>query len=752
MSGADCPAGFSAAFGPFAYQVHRSMQNSSTDAVYSYDPLRVTSDNVTEIRLLEIEPGYYNSPVGAYPAPSPGLGFYGPAPPVAPVPIPGQISVRLTHFRFDDTLPPFTALSYNWGDQRNKRLIRCNDVTIGVGPSLHAALMALRDRQARMPVVPGVFGQPRCCFFWIDALCIDQENDEEKGQQVPLMNDLYRRAAHVLVWLGDPEADGVLALPFMRLCASAADVVRRAHMSAHQLTEQQWVQLGFPMAQQERWRCTRALLAFLGRPWFRRVWVIQEYAVGRSVTFLCGRDEFPQVVLSSALEFLTMSQAASVPISEDCEGSASGLEKLNLARTGWWGGRRRPLLTLLRDHQAFHATVWKDKIYALMRMASDVGDSPTSLNILISYEKEKVMRNGVEVKEDVVPVELVYRSVAIEMMQKQRSLAVLSGAGTRDMWTCERLRPWEPPAYHTRLPGLPSWVPDWHLPDSTTDLLSVETSMATIVGVSVDVLRNLVSSGYRASAGTSYVFQPAADANQLAVRGISLGSICVTGLADFQPLTPAPLPTTPDPADSDAAWAAQPSVDGMISQMERDSALFASWLDITAAQTPQLYFTGEPMLEVLWQTMMAGLFPNGIHAERALFLQWYKARQTPMSLMHGLREQPWLRTLAVSAYSIYKTTTGGFEHQSNFRFRTKYLTTNRVVFRTAATPPSFGYVGLAPRGSRQGDVVMIMEGSDVPFVLRQRGPFWELVGACYVHGVMSGQMFHPARCVDMVLV
>ncbi|XTI91516.1 hypothetical protein V2W45_1189252, partial [Cenococcum geophilum] len=57
-----------------------------------------------------------------------------------------------------------------------------------------------------------------------------------------------------------------------------------------------------------------------------------------------------------------------------------------------------------------------------------------------------------------------------------------------------------------------------------------------------------------------------------------------------------------------------------------------------------------------------------------------------------------------------------------------------------------GYVGLAPRGTMQGDVVAILEGGNVPFVLRQKDLFWEVVGACYVHGVMFGQIFDSENC------
>jgi hypothetical protein len=44
--------------------------------------------------------------------------------------------------------------------------------------------------------------------MWIDAVCIDQGNNEEKTQQVGIMKEIYRCATQVLIWLGkEAEAD-----------------------------------------------------------------------------------------------------------------------------------------------------------------------------------------------------------------------------------------------------------------------------------------------------------------------------------------------------------------------------------------------------------------------------------------------------------------------------------------------------------------------------------------------------------------
>ncbi|KAK4635343.1 hypothetical protein CLAFUW4_02323 [Fulvia fulva] len=59
---------------------------------------------------------------------------------------------------------------------------------------------------------------------------------------------------------------------------------------------------------------------------------------------------------------------------------------------------------------------------------------------------------------------------------------------------------------------------------------------------------------------------------------------------------------------------------------------------------------------------------------------------------------------------------------------------------------SKGYYCLAPSGAREGDLVALLEGGDVPFIIREYGEQWLIVGECYVHGIMNGEAYDAARC------
>ncbi|KAH7067510.1 hypothetical protein BKA63DRAFT_522272 [Paraphoma chrysanthemicola] len=532
----------------------------------------------------------------------------------------------------------------------------------------------------------------------------------------------------------------------MHLCAAASVMIGK--VSAHQLTAQDWYRLGFTMTEQQRKQGIRAFGAFLTRAWFKRVWIIQEFAVPGSVTFLCGQYEFQEQQIFSAFDFLTITEAACTSVSSDSEGGAGSLEYLRSIRADWKAGQRLPLLMLLRDHQPFHCSEWKDKIYALMQLASDVGPRPTDLNILVNYEKDKYIENGETIEVEVVPLGTVYRSVAIEMLQKHRLLDVVSCAGIHDIWLTERLKPWEKKAYHERLPGLPSWVPDWHRPDNTPHPQRFERHFHANVGPVNTTQFSMTPYKFQASGTSIFSYREPMDANKLIVRAMLLQTITLVGDANHQPLS--------SPPESERlgqpTWMVEPSPSEMMRQIELSCAIFENWAGVVGAQSNQVYFTGESMLDVLWQTMMGGVFPSGIDTDRMLFMQWYQMTRTTSTITLGLRESPALRMFAAGAYALYKKATQAPKQISNFMFRTYAMTANKAIFRTTGNANSLGYVGLAPRGTMQGDVIAILEGGKVPFVLRQNGIFWQVIGACYVHGVMFGQIFDPGRCVDIVLV
>jgi heterokaryon incompatibility protein (HET) len=87
----------------------------------------------------------------------------------------------------------YEALSYVWGSRFGTEPIRCDGKQLLVTPNCESALRHLRLRD-------------KTRILWIDAICIDQENNafstKERNSQVALMGEIYAKAAHTLCWFG----------------------------------------------------------------------------------------------------------------------------------------------------------------------------------------------------------------------------------------------------------------------------------------------------------------------------------------------------------------------------------------------------------------------------------------------------------------------------------------------------------------------------------------------------------------------
>lgn len=94
------------------------------------------------------------------------------------------------------------AISYAWGDARNTKRVELDGSLIPVAVSLYGALEALRQKAESVLV-------------WVDVLCIDQQNRDERTRQVRLMTNIYSTAEFVAIWLGPEEDDSALAIDLL---------------------------------------------------------------------------------------------------------------------------------------------------------------------------------------------------------------------------------------------------------------------------------------------------------------------------------------------------------------------------------------------------------------------------------------------------------------------------------------------------------------------------------------------------------
>jgi hypothetical protein len=156
--------------------------------------------------------------------------------------------------------PPYAAVSYAWGDPGETREIEVEGIIVRVSVSLHGALQALRERDVAVMV-------------WADALCIDQQNKEERARQVQLMRSIYSKAVSVVIWLGPEEDDSIGAVNFMEEISKLAN--RPAKVASI-------------LSSRDSIEDLIAVAALFERPYWRRLWVVQEVFNARNVLVYCG--------------------------------------------------------------------------------------------------------------------------------------------------------------------------------------------------------------------------------------------------------------------------------------------------------------------------------------------------------------------------------------------------------------------------------------------------------------------------------
>lgn len=100
--------------------------------------------------------------------------------------------------------PDYDAVSYCWGENTERRALECNGWELEIRTSLFLALRRFAEDRPQ-PHRP----------LWIDAMCLDQDDDDEKTIQVPRMGEIYESAKRTIVWLGDDANKSDAGFTFM---------------------------------------------------------------------------------------------------------------------------------------------------------------------------------------------------------------------------------------------------------------------------------------------------------------------------------------------------------------------------------------------------------------------------------------------------------------------------------------------------------------------------------------------------------
>lgn len=562
--------------------------------------------------------------------------------------------------------PAYDALSYVWGDQTTKRPIQVNGRLFGVTENLKSALRHLRYWDERKRVI------------WIDALCINQADIPERNQQVRQMDDIYRNAAKVVVWLG-PETNtsseafdwlagwGALrqsySISSSKQQDQAVDTAGTTPGSGlaspaenpptKDFSRSQWDHIlhGLPI---------EPIRKLFQRPWWQRIWVIQEVAHASKVEVLCGYRSMDWAILCQGISILSafsMSSSNSPGLVPD--------QRLHSIFTNFipihsiCGTREgsQNLLDLLEGTADYKATDPRDKIFALLSLLPEGSD-----------EKRLIVP---DYSMDLSHLQI---SVTRHLLELSRKLDVLACLQDRDILVDNSLR----------ASPLPSWVPGFGKVIRRRSVFVVNIPPPGINYARAELLAETIM--YRASLDpiSPIPFSFSTDSRILRVRGVVVDSVLQLG-------RPAP-PRQPYYRDR---WK------GNKMDLASKIRILRDWRTMFDVDCTTSYsYSAQPRREVFWRTIFADRDEEhdtlGLTRISAEFLG-----------------SPFPPQTAEDEEELFSKLERPVNVSRNRYVQRRYGALDKRFFLSQK-----GYVGLCPTSTCKGDVIAVLLGGKMPFVLR----------------------------------
>ncbi|KAN0110166.1 Heterokaryon incompatibility protein (HET) domain containing protein [Hyaloscypha variabilis] len=603
--------------------------------------------------------------------------------------------------------PPYEALSYAWGsnDQTEKLNIydgltrpvvesrsvlpvlnswwgnSSSDVEDGwrrpcvsfipITPNLQSALKRLRQRSTTR-------------VLWVDQLCINQEDVEERSSQVQLMGHIYQKASKTVVWLGEEDEHVSAALHLSSKLAAAmraynqAEIAQRRNTSPGQgrgplgaflqtmghdadLTTYNW----------------QAFNSFYNRPWFGRLWIIQEIAFSKEVVILCGSRTttmpwatVDQNVMSSEAEyhqllpypigFLNCFTIATIRDRIWIRSAHPGrlAASLGIRPEDLPAGKDFDPIDIIAYTKTFDCCDPKDRFFAL-------------------YGLLKSMFSWSEQPDYSLTVLQVYQDMTRLLIKRDKSLKVLSGNILR--YNCS---------------DWPSWVPDWSVRDSLDRCCNGFHTLSS----------TFCAPGPQHVLGSNDILFPRP--NFISISGWQFDTC--SKILDVLEWTQRTFP--------------------------EHNAILTQWI----GHILEIGISLEDASVIAFRTLIADGFgtrragKHYVEDRLGIWLEWAR------SITGGtLSEQ--LGRLSSSTTIPKENALHLEQHTRAYDFAARSACRGRRLVVT-----SRGFVGLCPRYTQEGDVICILSGAKAPFVLRKSGECYTMIGECYVDGIMYGETFTSA--------
>ena len=348
----------------------------------------------------------------------------------------------------DKDFEEYVTLSYTWGDAAEQYPIILDGCEYQVGKNLYQWLCVHR--------LPHSGTGP----FWVDAMCINQTDKDEKAVQVKMMNAIYKNCTNCIVWLGQEADDSPLA---MRVIRGFDFLVQHAYQEhGHDGKRggdpecESWNKKWSLVAMDSCWRFRNRLMdsrgwfhkeelkhkkpvldakawpavfKLIARPWFRRIWTVQEFVLPNDVDVICGHERVGAEAMIMMFKMIEMWRPH--------DGSPPGFnsavfdvfaEQCKHRESYHYYGKCEDSLSNAFRHRVRQATNVADKVFGVLGMSDDSG-----------------RYNGFPV-DYTWSTQHLYHQFAVYHFRRGMLLRLFSWGGNR-----------------RRIPGLPSWIPEWQI-------------------------------------------------------------------------------------------------------------------------------------------------------------------------------------------------------------------------------------------------------------------------------------------------
>lgn len=583
----------------------------------------------------------------------------------------------------------FMALSYMWGDPNDTTDVEVDGHLISITTSLESYLRSSHDHDQDELGVKSV-------YLWADALCINQADLAEKEIQVSQMHRIYKAAPVVRVYLrGSPE----FADPCFKFIqrASKAWCGSKADLQAF------YTRLQFDSNDDTDWR---AFFLFVANPYWKRLWVLQELALGGLTCQLrWGQSNilWNQVcdcfdALTDIFTLVVIKIRMRAP--PEFDGKDSHLRYTmylrNFRSLDGLGSKIptvRETMLFARRAQCYDS---RDRVYGMMALFPK--DLASRINVSYTITTQEATQNFVR--------------------------ALISSSGELDIVYSDH-------AKDLSDQSLVSWVPDF-----SCDL--------RLIGSSADISRS-------ASRNSRHELPMPSDDNTLVCEGIFIdetdGVSCTcVNYGDIKVKNPSgPIPNH--------KYEITPPTSHLNIQPRSTSCRYIGETAITNALWSALLEESDTNPTVLTKLQtLPSLHGKGLEALLNERLDIFKANLGMVDMFLTCSGSLSIFGKPLSSYFSPQPqpaiVSGEFDIEFNLAFERLCATAgSRKLFTTVS-----GYVGAGPLRMRSGDRVCVLKGASSPVLLRETtGEGWRVVGDCYIPDLMQGEAMDMLDAGEMKL-